>query len=62
MEFYFRCFGTPYVACTLLDKLSRRCVAFTPDDVGFTIPDNFVAGYGLDVAGAYRNIPPIANH
>ncbi len=32
--------------CTLLDKPSRRQVAFTPDYVGFTIPDHFVVGYG----------------
>ena len=46
--------------CTLLDKPSRRCVAFTPDYIGFTIPDYFVVGYGLDIAGAYRNLPYIA--
>lgn len=46
--------------CTLLDKPSRRCVAFTPDYVGFTIPDHFVVGYGLDFAGAYRHLPYIA--
>ena len=46
--------------CTLLDKPSRRRVAFTPDYVGFTIPDHFVVGYGLDFAGAYRHLPHIA--
>jgi hypoxanthine phosphoribosyltransferase len=46
--------------CTLLDKPSRRAVPFTPDYVGFTIPDHFVVGYGLDRAGAYRNLPYIA--
>lgn len=46
--------------CTLLDKPSRRRVSFTPDYVGFTIPDYFVVGYGLDLAGAYRHLPYIA--
>jgi hypoxanthine phosphoribosyltransferase len=46
--------------CTLLDKPSRRRVPFTPNYVGFTIPDQFVVGYGLDWAGAYRHLPYIA--
>ena len=46
--------------CTLLDKPSRRVVPFSPDYVGFTIPDHFVVGYGLDRAGAYRHLPYIA--
>jgi hypoxanthine phosphoribosyltransferase len=46
--------------CTLLDKPSCRCVPFVPEYVGFTIPDHFVVGYGLDAAGAYRNLPHIA--
>ncbi len=46
--------------CTLLDKPSRRQVAFVPDYVGFTIPDQFVVGYGLDWGGAYRHLPHIA--
>jgi hypoxanthine phosphoribosyltransferase len=46
--------------CTLLDKPSRRVVPFTPDYVGFSIPDYFVVGYGLDLAEAYRNLPYIA--
>lgn len=46
--------------CTLLDKPSRRQVAFVPDYVGFTIPDEFVVGYGLDWGGAYRHLPHIS--
>ena len=46
--------------CTLLDKPSCRCVPFVPDYVGFTIPDHFVVGYGLDAVGAYRNLPHVA--
>jgi hypoxanthine phosphoribosyltransferase len=45
--------------CTLLDKASRREVPVTLDYVGFTIPDEFVVGYGLDFAGLYRNLPYI---
>jgi hypoxanthine phosphoribosyltransferase len=46
--------------CTLLDKPSCRSVPFQPDYVGFTIPNYFVVGYGLDAAEAYRNLPYIA--
>jgi hypoxanthine phosphoribosyltransferase len=45
--------------CTLLDKASRREVPVELDFVGFTIPDAFVVGYGLDSAGRYRNLPYI---
>lgn len=43
--------------CTLLDKPDRRVSDVTPDYVGFTIPDEFVVGYGLDYAQRYRNLP-----
>jgi hypoxanthine phosphoribosyltransferase len=43
--------------CALLDKAARREVPVTLDYVGFTIPDEFVVGYGLDYAGLYRNLP-----
>jgi hypoxanthine phosphoribosyltransferase len=46
--------------CVLLDKASRRAVPFTADFVGFSIPDKFVVGYGLDFAERYRNLPCIA--
>ncbi len=45
--------------CVLLDKPSRRKVDFTPDYVGFTIPDEFVVGYGMDYGERYRNLPHI---
>lgn len=45
---------------SLLDKPSRRVVPFEPDITGFTVPDVFVAGYGLDLAGRFRNLPFIA--
>ena len=47
---------------TLLDKPSRRLVDFTPDYALFTIPDQFVIGYGLDCAELYRNLPYIAEY
>ena len=45
--------------CVLLDKPSRRKTDFVPDYCGFTIPDEFVVGYGLDYAEKYRNLPDI---
>ena len=43
--------------CTLLNKPERREKDIHPDYVGFTIPDAFVVGYGLDYAEKYRNLP-----
>ncbi len=43
----------------LLDKPSRRRVEVDVEHVGFTIPDRFVVGYGLDHAGRYRHLPYI---
>ncbi len=40
----------------LLDKPERRVVDMRADHVGFSIPDTFVVGYGLDWAGRYRNL------
>jgi len=45
--------------CVLLNKKRRKHVRVTPDFVGFTIPDHFVVGYGLDFAERYRNLPCI---
>jgi hypoxanthine phosphoribosyltransferase len=42
--------------CTLLDKPARRLVEIPVDYVGFTIPDQFVVGYGLDYGEHYRNL------
>lgn len=44
----------------LLNKPSRRRSPFTPDMVGFEIPDLFVVGFGLDYCEKYRNLPYIA--
>jgi hypoxanthine phosphoribosyltransferase len=43
----------------LLDKPSRRRQPMQAHYVGFTIPDEFVVGYGLDYAEMYRNLPDI---
>lgn len=43
--------------CVLLEKKGRREVDIVPDFVGFSIPDDFVVGYGLDFAEQYRNLP-----
>ena len=47
--------------CTLLDKPERRKPGITlqADYVGFTIPNAFVVGYGLDFNEYYRNLPYI---
>ncbi len=45
--------------CTLLDKPDRRVKDVKVDYSGFSIPDEFVVGYGLDYAEKYRNLPYI---
>ena len=45
--------------CTLLDKPERRVKPVQVHYSGFTIPDAFVVGYGLDYAEKYRNLPYI---
>lgn len=45
--------------CALLDKPARRRVPFVPDYTGFTVPDAFVVGYGLDYNERYRELPYI---
>ena len=45
--------------CTLLDKPERRVVDVDVKYVGFSIPDEFVIGYGLDYDQKYRNLPYI---
>ena len=43
--------------CCLLDKPARRLAPIEIDYRGFTIPDRFVIGYGLDYGEHYRNLP-----
>jgi hypoxanthine phosphoribosyltransferase len=45
--------------CALLSKPSRRRAELDVRYLGFEVPDEFVVGYGLDYAGAYRNLPDI---
>lgn len=45
--------------CCMLDKPSRRKTDIQADYVGYTIPDRFVVGYGLDYAEQYRNYPAV---
>ncbi len=45
--------------CTFLDKPGRRKVEVQPDYNGFSIPDEFVVGFGLDYAEQYRQFPYI---
>ncbi|MBV9834747.1 MAG: hypoxanthine phosphoribosyltransferase [Alphaproteobacteria bacterium] len=42
--------------CALLDKPSRRVVALEADFVGFSVPNEFLVGYGLDHAGRHRGL------
>ena len=46
--------------CTLLSKPSRRIVELNIDYIGFSIPDEFVIGFGMDYDQKYRNLPYIA--
>lgn len=43
--------------CVLLEKKARRAEKVRADYIGFSIPDLFVVGYGLDFAERYRNLP-----
>lgn len=45
--------------CALIEKPSRRQKPFAIDYLGFTVPDRFIVGYGLDYAEKYRNLPDI---
>lgn len=46
-------------SCVFLDKPDRRKTDISPDYVGYTIPDLFIVGYGLNYGDYYRNIPYI---
>jgi hypoxanthine phosphoribosyltransferase len=45
--------------CTLLDKDTRRILPLELSYVGFTAPDSYLLGYGLDYEGRYRNLDEI---
>ena len=61
MEYMLKNLGTrrpkSLEVCTLLDKPSRRRAQVPIKYTGFTIPDKFVVGYGLDYNGIYRSLP-----
>jgi hypoxanthine phosphoribosyltransferase len=46
--------------CALLDKVERRKHEIPIDYIGFTVPNKYVIGYGLDYQDRYRNLPYIA--
>ena len=45
--------------CVLTDKPSRRQMPITIDYLGFTLPDKFIVGYGIDWDEKFRNLPDI---
>ena len=45
--------------CALADKPSRRLVPITIDYLGFSVPDKFIVGYGIDWDERYRYLPDI---
>jgi hypoxanthine phosphoribosyltransferase len=45
--------------CAFFDKQERRKIPFQADYVGFTIPDRFIVGYGLDYNEQYRYLPDV---
>jgi len=45
--------------CTLTDKASRRQIPVPVDYLGFTVPDQFIVGYGIDWDEKFRNLPDI---
>ncbi len=47
--------------CTLLDKPDRRVTEVHVDYCGFTVPDEYIVGYGLDLDQKYRNLPYIGS-
>lgn len=60
LQEYFKEKGANSVKlCTMLDKPDRREVDVNVDYTGFSIPDEFVVGYGLDYDQRYRNLPYI---
>lgn len=52
--------GAEEVQCAVFaDKLTGRPKPVKPDYVGLSVPDRYVFGYGMDVEGAWRNLPAI---
>ena len=52
--------GAASVRCAVFaDKKTGRAKPITPDFVGLSVPDRYVFGFGMDVEGAWRNLPAI---
>jgi hypoxanthine phosphoribosyltransferase len=60
IERYWKRHPASLRVAVLLDKAGRRVVPVQIDYRGFTIPDRFVVGYGMDAAERYRSLPYIA--
>jgi hypoxanthine phosphoribosyltransferase len=58
-QFFLRQHPKTLRIAALLDKPSRRLEKIEADYVGFSIPNLFVIGYGMDYAERYRNLPDI---
>lgn len=56
-EEFRRCNPASLKICTLLEKPAARKHPVTIDYLGFTVPDRFIVGYGIDYAGKYRQLP-----
>ena len=52
--------ATGFRVASLLTKPAHRCVEVAIDYTGFAIPDEFVVGYGMDLAGRYRELADVA--
>ena len=59
LDYLMRKKPTSLKLCALADKPSRRRVPVPVDYIGFTVPDKFVVGYGLDCDERLRNLPDI---
>jgi hypoxanthine phosphoribosyltransferase len=59
LEYLQRYHPASLALCALLDKPARRQVPVHIDYLGFTVPDRFVVGYGIDFAQQYRQLPAI---
>ena len=56
-KMFFNKGATDVKIVSLLDKPDRRVVDIEADYIGFTVPNEFVVGYGLDFNQKYRNLP-----
>jgi len=59
-EHFLAAGATDFVVASLLSKPARRVVEVQIDFLGFEIPDEFVIGFGMDLAGKYRELDRVA--